>query len=437
MQNEFGTKFISNNIVFNNFSHGVQVYGSSTDPLIGISFDGNTFFNAGAAAGQGYEASRNVLIGGNSPAENITFSRNNTYQDDYSVPHDFAPGIVTVGYTYSPNESITLRDNYLVGKLRFRSAWHQMTVSGNTVVGTVDTLDSGTIPSSGITTVSNPTGQNLFLRPNSYEPGRAHLTVYNWDQSSTVSVDLSSVLTVGSNYEIHHVYDLNGAPIISGTFNGSAIDIPMQTMTAPALLGGTSPVGGMSIGSPVTLGREFGVFLITTTSPSSQQLVAELPATNQSDDMLETASPESIDFLFQIAADNWRSHGLTATQLQTLDHVEWEIQDLPGLVLGEANGQRIALDTNASGFGWFIDSTPRQNDEFLVDGSTLVARPGTDATGRMDLLSVITHELGHVLGFQHNDHDSDRVMAESLAPGVRKELDPQCFDLVFQGDATD
>ena len=35
----------------------------------------------------------------------------------------------------------------------------------------------------------------------------------------------------------------------------------------------------------------------------------------------------------------------------------------------------------------------------------------------MDLLTVVMHELGHVLGY---DHDDDGVMAETLAAGVRR-----------------
>ena len=36
----------------------------------------------------------------------------------------------------------------------------------------------------------------------------------------------------------------------------------------------------------------------------------------------------------------------------------------------------------------------------------------------MDLLTVLPHELGHLLGFEH-DPEAGHVMSESLAPGVR------------------
>ncbi len=37
----------------------------------------------------------------------------------------------------------------------------------------------------------------------------------------------------------------------------------------------------------------------------------------------------------------------------------------------------------------------------------------------MDLLSAVMHELGHVLGLDHSDHDDD-VMFETLAAGERQ-----------------
>lgn len=71
----------------------------------------------------------------------------------------------------------------------------------------------------------------------------------------------------------------------------------------------------------------------------------------------------------------------------------------PG-ALGQATGDTITLDPSAAGFGWFIDSTPWSNEEFLPthDPDMWVAREDSDAVGRMDLLSVLLHEYGHVLG---------------------------------------
>ena len=38
---------------------------------------------------------------------------------------------------------------------------------------------------------------------------------------------------------------------------------------------------------------------------------------------------------------------------------------------------------------------------------------------RMDLLTALLHEVGHVLG---HDHELEGLLAESLAAGVRKQL---------------
>jgi len=48
----------------------------------------------------------------------------------------------------------------------------------------------------------------------------------------------------------------------------------------------------------------------------------------------------------------------------------------------------------------------------------------------MDLVTVVTHEMGHVLGFDHADAGTYAVMREDLDPGVRYLLD----ELGFEGD---
>lgn len=98
---------------------------------------------------------------------------------------------------------------------------------------------------------------------------------------------------------------------------------------------------------------------------------------------------------------------------QRLDETEFVVSDLSGLVLGHTRGTTVWIDVSAAGHGWFVDRTPLDDHEFIT-------LPGvTDASvspSGMDLLTVVSHELGHLLGFEHSD---DGLMNSTLAPGVR------------------
>jgi hypothetical protein len=74
-------------------------------------------------------------------------------------------------------------------------------------------------------------------------------------------------------------------------------------------------------------------------------------------------------------------------------------------MLGFATFEKISIDVNAAGFGWFVDAAPQF-------GATL----GSQApAGAMDLLSAIGHEFGHLLGENHGGG----MMLDSLDAGMR------------------
>jgi len=102
------------------------------------------------------------------------------------------------------------------------------------------------------------------------------------------------------------------------------------------------------------------------------------------------------------------------------------ITDLGGTTLGMVSGNTIYLDDNAVGWSWFVDATPWDDSEFTTPGDQR-------EQGRMDLLSVVMHEMGHRLGFEHTE---DSVMAAALAPGtyprrVRRPRDLVLLDQFF------
>ena len=90
--------------------------------------------------------------------------------------------------------------------------------------------------------------------------------------------------------------------------------------------------------------------------------------------------------------------------------------------MGEAREGEIVLDVDAAGFGWYVDATPDDNIEFTVDigDHMLLAAGNSEAAGKIDLLTVVSHEIGHLLGFDHSEGSGGHeLMDETLKAGVR------------------
>jgi hypothetical protein len=127
----------------------------------------------------------------------------------------------------------------------------------------------------------------------------------------------------------------------------------------------------------------------------------------------QTLTQPMLEPILTEAIARWQEAGAPGSALATLRSTPVIIADLPGTYVGResANGV-IIIDANAAGNGWFVDLTPTDDSKF----STASASP---ASGHVDLLTVVAHELGHVLGIAELANPND-VMFQDLALGVRK-----------------
>ncbi len=120
------------------------------------------------------------------------------------------------------------------------------------------------------------------------------------------------------------------------------------------------------------------------------------------------------------AIDDWEAAGISATELSALKQLQFQIVNLPDAELGMQAGTTVWIDQSADGHGWFLDAGPGTDQEFFTpSGSELHALPGSPAYGMMDLLTVVEHEMGHVLGLAETV-DSQGIMDESLETGIRR-----------------
>jgi hypothetical protein len=138
-----------------------------------------------------------------------------------------------------------------------------------------------------------------------------------------------------------------------------------------------------------------------------------------------------VEPLLAAAREDWAQSGLaTSEQLAMASGVKIEIIDLPGSLLGEVEGNTMYLDLDAAGYGWFVDLSPANDNEFARDANgNLVAIPDGPAAGRIDLLSVVLHELGHVMGFDHADGSEGDVLSPILDAGERLAFESKALAL--------
>ncbi|MDD1608678.1 MAG: hypothetical protein LUQ18_09330, partial [Methylococcaceae bacterium] len=85
------------------------------------------------------------------------------------------------------------------------------------------------------------------------------------------------------------------------------------------------------------------------------------------------------------AIDFWAQHGADTVDLSMLRETQVQIADLGGKQLGLTDAANVVtIDDDAAGHGWWTDGQGEINLQMV------------------DLLSAVTHEFGHVLGYDHD-----------------------------------
>jgi hypothetical protein len=187
--------------------------------------------------------------------------------------------------------------------------------------------------------------------------------------------------------------DAAGAVYTTGGFTGTA-QFPTDTGTATATL--SSNRGSND------------VFVVKTLQGSPLMAAGGPPTAKHAARLTDAQLPR----ILAAAIDRWAAAGLDATALAKLRAAHVAIANLgaESLGLAYADSNLIRIDDDAAGHGWYVDPTPWDDAEF--------ATPGDQGEQHgMDLLTVLTHELGHLLGY---DHAEDGVMEESLLAGTRQ-----------------
>ncbi|MBU6300506.1 MAG: autotransporter-associated beta strand repeat-containing protein, partial [Verrucomicrobia bacterium] len=121
------------------------------------------------------------------------------------------------------------------------------------------------------------------------------------------------------------------------------------------------------------------------------------------------------------SVSRWTRTGLNQDQLEALGRISYRIENLAGNRLGYADGMVIVIDSDAAGRAWFVDRTASHDEEFdLGDSDGVNALDGTGASDRYDLLSLLLHEQGHVLGLADQSSGQTDVMYAFLQAGQRR-----------------
>jgi hypothetical protein len=217
-QNLEGSKLYSDNIIFGGYSFGFHIYTEGGD-IQGFDLIGNIWFNAGVVST--YSGHKDdCLVGGGQPAARIVLRDNMGWSKSPTTRN------TQLGYYDVVNEDVTVQDNYIVGDIKYSGQWNSIVMTSNTIYSSVSGVNPADYPDNNYLSEA-PTETKVFVRPNDYEAGRAHIVIYNWENTDYVNVNVSEVLNQDEAFEVRNAQNFFGQPVLSGTYTGDDLQLPL------------------------------------------------------------------------------------------------------------------------------------------------------------------------------------------------------------------
>lgn len=182
-------KIFRDNLVLENNSLPLQIYGSSGAYIENFYLEGNVFKPL-AGSGRDY-----CMVGGSRPSK---------LEANQVIGNMIIDADLRIGLADNNNNAVVTDNTVIDGKIIY-APYNNLIESGNVI---------------------NPESVKVFLRTNEYEEGRAHLVIHQpVGEIVSMLVDFGSFLSVGDVFRILDPKNVWGAALQVGTYTGSAVNV--------------------------------------------------------------------------------------------------------------------------------------------------------------------------------------------------------------------
>ena len=277
-QNDTGLKTIEDNVCFRNLGGaGIKIY-TENGKTRNYYVEGNVHFG-----------DEMFLVGGQQPVVNLTL-RNNYMGEGSRMVLGYVPDSPNINLEASGNyfmntkisrwRNIRFTQNKLFGNFgisfkgdreypdyKFDSNSYYLTGKYGClgIANDFPTWQNKGFDTHSISINSNPLTNEVIIRPNKYEEGRAHIIIYNWEMKTLVEADLTGILQPGDEFEVRDIQNLHGQAVIKGVYHGAKIKIPMTLTTSDHRVGDFGGCYHPDKVADTHTSPKFGVYLVRKT----------------------------------------------------------------------------------------------------------------------------------------------------------------------------